>query len=289
MSPKRRGLGRGLDALLSNTAGTAEAVERGDAELQHLPLSCLSPGRFQPRDDMDEAALESLAASIRAQGVVQPIVVRATEDGHYEIIAGERRWRASQLAGLEEIPAVVQDISDEMAMAVALIENIQRENLNPIEEAAALRRLIKDCGLTHEQCAESVGRSRASVSNLLRLLELEVDVQSRLRAGEIEMGHARALLALSGKKQSTAARAVVERGLSVRQTEAMVRQMKAPEKQKTPAKTGSNRRVQSFEKDLGRKLGTRVQIKHASRGNGRVVIEYNNVDDLERIMRHVKG
>ena len=255
MAQKKRGLGRGLESLLSNDFD--EAPETG-SELVELDLDALRPGRYQPRRDMDAEALEALAQSIRTQGIVQPLVVRET-DGGYEIVAGERRWRAARLAGLDKVPAVVRAMADEAAMAVALIENIQREDLNPLEEAAALRRLIEECGMTHAACAQAVGRSRASVSNLLRLSELVSEAQALLRAGDIQMGHARALLGAPAALQADLAARVAARQLTVRQTEALVASAMA-ENDSEPASRQSNRLVR-FERELGDTLGAKVRIQ----------------------------
>jgi ParB family chromosome partitioning protein len=237
---------------------------------------------------MNPEALEELANSIRAQGVVQPIVVRPIGGGRYEIIAGERRWRATQLAGLHEIPAVVRDVPDQAAMAMALIENIQREELNPMEEAQALYRLIEEFGLTHQQTADAVGRSRASVSNLLRLLGLNEDIKRMLGNGDLEMGHARALLALSGEQQSEVARSVVGKGLSVRETERLVkRTLEGPQpgaaKEKRPDPD-----IHRLEQDLGERIGARVAIQHGAKGKGKLVITYNSLDELDGILEHIK-
>lgn len=283
MAQKKRGLGRGLESLLSKDFDDTTA----HAELVELSLDDLAPGRYQPRRDMDADALEALAQSIRAQGVVQPLVVRRVEDTEhaYEIIAGERRWRAARLAGLETVPAVVREFVEEAAMAVALIENIQREDLNPLEISAALRRLIDECGFTHAQCAEAVGRSRASVSNLLRLGDLAPEVAARLRAGELEMGHARALLALTGDEQIRVATRVVERALTVRQTEALIR--------KTLEDNGQPRRPRSQKRDpqlarhehaLAERLSAGVRIEPNARGGGRVVIRYGSADELDALV-----
>jgi ParB family chromosome partitioning protein len=256
--------------------------------VRELPLDLIERGRYQPRTDMDPAALEDLAASIRAQGVVQPIVVRPLLGGErYEIIAGERRWRAAQIAGLENIPAVVREVPDQAAVAIALIENIQREDLNPIEEARALNRLIEEFALTHQETADAVGRSRAAVSNLLRLLELAGEVRTLLENGDIEMGHARALLALQGEAQGQAARLVVARGLSVRETERLVRRMlQEPAGPKAAvAVDPDTRRLQD---DLAERLGARVSIQHTVRGKGRLVIQYNSLDELDGILAHIR-
>lgn len=288
MAVKKRGLGRGLDALLGGVdQGDTEAVPEG--ELRDLALAAIGPGRYQPRTEMDSDALEALAQSIRTQGVVQPIVVRPLAADRFEIIAGERRWRASKLAGLETIPALVRDVSDRVAMAVALIENIQRESLNPLEEAAALRRLIDECEMTHQQCAEAVGRSRAAVSNLLRLMDLNPDVQELINRGELEMGHGRALLGLEGRRQSEFARQVVERGLNVRQTEALVRAAEhdngsAPRRDDEM----SNIAVVERENVLADRLGARVSIRHHARGHGTVVIRYRDLDDLDSLLARIR-
>ncbi len=283
MAAKKRGLGRGLEALLG--AGVNVEPVSGEA-LRDMALDDLQPGKYQPRRDMKPEALESLAESIRAQGVVQPIVVRPIEGG-FEIVAGERRWRAARMAGLKQVPAIVREIPDQAALAVALIENIQRADLNPLEEAAALQRLQKEYKLTHQQCAEAVGRSRAAVSNLLRLLDLNEDVQVLLRDGKLEMGHARALLALDGSEQSRFAQRVVNLGLSVRQTEALVQSRRNDGKQK-PKRSAANPRLQGIEKDLAKKLSTPVRIQATDRGRGRIVIAYGNLDQLDAIITRIK-
>lgn len=283
MASKKRGLGRGLEALL----GAGVNVEPvGGEVLRELALNELKPGEYQPRRDMKPEALEGLAESIRAQGVVQPIVVRPTADG-YEIVAGERRWRAARMAGLKRIPAIVREIPDQAALAVALIENIQRADLNPLEEASALQRLQKEYKLTHQQCAQAVGRSRAAVSNLLRLLDLNEDVQTLLRDGKLEMGHARALLALQGVEQSRFAQRVVNLRLSVRQTEALVQSRRADHRQKSRRST-PNPRLQGIEKDLTKKLSTSVAIQPGERGRGRIVIAYGNLEQLDAIVTRIK-
>ena len=280
---RRRGLGRGLDALLSGTAAVHAAV--GDRELRELPLDLIRRNRFQPRRLMDPQALEELAQSIRARGVVQPVVVRPGGDGHsFELVAGERRWRAAQMAELDAIPAVIRDLSDEAALGVALVENIQRQDLNPIEESLAIRRLIDDFDLTHQEAGDAVGRSRVAVSNLLRLLDLREDVRSRLEAGELGMGHARALLSLQGEAQSRAAAAVVARDLSVRETEALVRRLSAPPKEATPPDPD----VRRLESDLSERLGAAVAIRHGARGSGRLVIRYTSLDELDGILARIR-
>ena len=286
MSTKKPRLGRGLDALLGS-ALEAASVSSGKEELKHLPIDLLQRGKYQPRTHMSETALQELADSIKVQGVVQPIVVRPIGGGRYEIIAGERRWRATQLAGLESIPAVVRDIPDEAAIAIALIENIQRENLNPVEEAMALQRLIDEFGMTHQQTAESVGRSRTAVTNLLRLLTLNNDVRKMLEEGQMDMGHARALLALTGKAQSDAAHQVVSKGLSVRETENLVRRLteRPPAPKTMRAKDPDTR---ALEEKLSGKLGARVVIQHSASGKGRITIDYNSMDELDGILARIK-
>lgn len=285
---KKPTLGRGLEALLGAASGQAKASEENDrALLKEISIEMLRPGKYQPRVDMREDSLEELAASIRAQGVIQPIVVRPlAEPGQYEIIAGERRWRAAQRAGLHVIPAVVRDVPDEAAVAMALIENIQREDLNPIEEAGALHRLIEEFGMTHQVIAEAVGRSRTAVTNLLRLLALHQDVKRMLENGDLEMGHARALLGLEGNDQFQAAREVVAKGMTVRDTERLVRtwhkrQEQKPEKRHDPD-------VQRLQDDLSERLGARVVVNYSGRGKGKLEVHYNSLDELDGILAHIK-
>lgn len=289
MSTKKRGLGRGLEALLGSAASTV-AVSPGtdEGDMRHLPVDIIRRGKYQPRTDMHPESLEELADSIRAQGIIQPILVRPISASEFEIIAGERRWRAAQLAGLHEIPAVVKDVPDQAAVAMALIENIQRENLNPMEEAKALQRLIDEFSLTHQMVAEAVGRSRAAVSNLLRLFDLNDDIKDMLERRQLEMGHARALLGLSGAQQSETARKVVARGLSVRETEQWVRRLlTAGPKQRTKART-LDPDVRRLQDELSSKLGASVTIKHALSGKGKLIVQYNNLDELEGILGHIK-
>jgi ParB family transcriptional regulator, chromosome partitioning protein len=303
MTQKKPTLGRGLADLLGQarpaapappTANGAHARAPADQELARLPLDLLQRGRYQPRMDMRPETLSTLADSIRAQGVVQPIVVRpiGTADDRgvqrYEIIAGERRWRAAQQAGLTDIPAIIRQVPDDAAIAMALIENIQRENLNPLEEGRALERLISEFGLTHQQAADAVGRSRAAVSNLLRLLELPPEVCERLEKRELEMGHARALLGLQHKKQQIEVAALVAgKGLSVREAESLVRRMIEPAK---PAAGGApvaiDPNIQRLEEQLAEKLGALVSIEHARAGHGRLVIRYHSLDELDGILSH---
>ena len=291
MNMKKRGLGRGLDALLGDSALTRDdnlAPSIPVIGAQELPVDLIARSRFQPRQEFNQEALQELADSIRAQGVVQPIVVRPYpgQEGRYELIAGERRWRATQLAGLHNIPAVIRNVDDQAAMAMALIENIQREALNPIEEATALHRLIDEFGLTHEETAEAVGRSRVSVTNLLRLLQLEPTVKQFVMKGELEMGHARALLGLQSMAQIEAAKTVVNRGLSVRETEALVKQTGS--KPATRAKVSVDADTQRLQADLAEKLGAKVEVQHAGKGKGKLVIHYNSLDELDGILDHIK-
>ncbi len=292
MMVKKRGLGRGLDALLAGVNAPVSAVEPMAAvpkhdELKELPVEVIQRGRYQPRVDMHPEGLEDLARSIRSQGVVQPIVVRRISGERYEIIAGERRWRAAQMAGLEFIPAVVRDVSDDAALAMALIENIQREGLNPLEEAHALHRLITEFNMTHQQAAEAVGRSRAAVSNLLRLLDLNEDVKKLISHGDLEMGHARALLGLQGALQSEVARKVVAKSLSVRETEQLVKRL---QQGRVTTKTASavDADTRQFEQDLSERLGATVKIQCTSKGKGKLTIFYNSLDELEGIVSHIQ-
>ena len=289
---KKRGLGRGLDALLGTTNMATEGINAGQATENHLlrqlPVEIISRGRYQPRIDMREESLQELADSINAQGVVQPIVVRPISPDRFEIIAGERRWRAAQLAGLSEIPALVRDVPDEAAMAMALIENIQREDLNPLEEAFALRRLSDEFGLTHQQVADAVGRSRAAVTNLLRLLELDDEVQQLLRDGKLEMGHARALLSLTPVLQREAAQQVCLKGLSVRETEDLVRQLQQQPRFDKAQPEAIDPNIRVLQEELSEKLGAKVAIQHNTSGKGKLVIQYNSLDELDGILNHVK-
>lgn len=299
MSARKRGLGRGLDALLnaSNTAQSAvDSASDGsspaqpttqETSLKEVPVDLIQRGKYQPRRDMEPESLQELADSIKAQGVMQPIVVRPISDRKYEIIAGERRWRATQLAGLDSIPVVVRDVSDEAAIAMALIENIQREDLNPIEEAASLQRLQQEFELTQEEVAKAVGKSRSTVTNLMRLMTLQDDVRRLVEHGDLEMGHARALLGLSGGVQSQAARTVVGKGLTVRQTEALVRSLQSPKAQK-PAEKSVDPNIRQLQDDLARRLGAPVKIQQGSKGKGKLVLTYNSLDELDGILSHIK-
>jgi ParB family transcriptional regulator, chromosome partitioning protein len=299
MSDKKRGLGRGLEALLGESKPRlAPGMPAAREQLVHLPLDLLSRGKYQPRVDMREESLADLADSIKAQGVIQPIVVRlfgtpgAGEQQRYEIIAGERRWRAAQIAGLTDIPAVVRHVDDEHAVALALIENIQRENLNPLEEALALSRLINEFELTHQQAAEAVGRSRAAVSNLLRLLDLPQAIRPLIEKRELEMGHARALLGLTNPRQmSEVGLLVAKKGLSVRETEALVRRLIAHAGEGKNGKGGRARSkdpdILRLENDLADKLGATVELIHATTGKGKLVISYHSLDELDGILAHI--
>lgn len=282
---KKSALGRNLSSMLSQTTLQKVKQQESRDELRYLPLDVIRPGRYQPRSVFDEDKLEELASSIRAHGVVQPVVVRETAPGEFELIAGERRWRAAQKAGIETIPAMVRDVPDEVTVAMALIENIQREDLNPLEEAGALRRLIDEFQMTHREAADAVGRSRAAVSNLLRLLELMQEVKDMVDSRLIEMGHARALLSLDAALQVKAAREVVSRKLSVRETEALVRRLQQPAK-KPERKADPD--IQRLQNRLEESLCARVRIQHLSSGKGKLVISYNNADELEGILEHMK-
>ncbi len=285
VTAKKARLGRGLDALLDATIRPLAEREI----MRSIPIELLQRGRFQPRTYMDKQALADLAESIREQGLLQPIVVRELDTGNYEIVAGERRWRAAQLAGLESIPALVRRVPDEAALAIALIENIQREDLNPLEEAGALQRLVEEFGMTHQQIGARVGRSRAAVSNMLRLLTLNLDVRELLAQGKLEMGHARALLALSGNAQSQLARQVVQQGLSVRATEAFVRRRMKPGSGRKGVRRGtSDPDIRSLQQDLSERLGTRVRIAHRRGGRGKLIIEYGSTEELDGILKHIR-
>ncbi|WP_421303367.1 ParB/RepB/Spo0J family partition protein [Aeromonas veronii] len=294
MTPKKRGLGKGLDALLSTSTAARQKQVMSDqrteeamaptnqGELRKLPVEWLQSGKYQPRKDMSQDALEELANSIRAQGVIQPIVVRPLGEQSFEIIAGERRWRASQLARLEVVPCIVKDVPDEAAVAIALIENIQREDLNAIEEAVALQRLLTEFELTHQQVAEAVGKSRTTVTNLLRLNQLNDDVKRFVEHGDLDMGHARALLALSGQAQSELAKLIAQKGLTVRDTEKLVQKELEPVKARVePAR---DPQIGYLERQLAEKIGNQVQLQPGKRDSGKLVISYENLSDLDRIL-----
>jgi ParB family chromosome partitioning protein len=298
MATKRPSLGRGLGALLGQpSAASSEVVTtlRPEEELQKLPVDLLQRGKYQPRIDMRPETLQELADSIKAQGVVQPIIVRpleTTEAGagrRYEIIAGERRWRAAQLAGLHEIPAIVRRVPDEAAIAMSLIENIQRENLNPLEEARALDRLITEFDMTHATAAEAVGRSRAAVSNLLRLLELTDEVKGLVEQRELEMGHARALLGLENRRQQAEVGALVaHKHLSVRETEALVKRLVAKPSAAEESAPRVDPNIRKLETDLSEKLGAKVHLQHSTSGKGKLVISYHTLDELDGILEHIR-
>lgn len=300
---KKRGLGsNNLSKLLSNSPATSAALKAdspaaepapkpaaSEGPLRDVPVEWLQRGKYQPRRDMRQDALEELAASIKSQGVMQPIVVRAVSKDRFEIVAGERRWRAAQLAGLSEVPVLVRDIADETAMAMALIENIQREDLNPMEEALALLRLQKEFELTHQEIGELVGKSRSAVSNLLRLTSLREEVQRMLENGDIEMGHARALLALPADQQSQAAATIVSKGLSVRQTESLVRRLlQEAENPSSKGSTAIDPDIRKLQDDLSERLGAAVALQHGAKGKGKLVIKYNSLDELDGILNHIK-
>ena len=294
MTPKKRGLGKGLDALLSTSTAARQKQVMSDqrteqamaptnqGELRKLPLEWLQSGKYQPRKDMSQDALEDLAHSIRAQGVIQPIVVRSIGENRFEIIAGERRWRASQLARLEVVPCIVKDVPDEAAVAIALIENIQREDLNAIEEAVALQRLLTEFELTHQQVAEAVGKSRTTVTNLLRLNQLNEDVKRFVEHGDLDMGHARALLALSGPAQSELAKLVAQKGLTVRDTEKLVQ--KTLEPAKTKVEPARDPQFGYLERQISEKIGNQVQLQPGKKDSGKLVISYDNLADLDRVL-----
>ena len=284
---KKARLGKGLDALFGSLEDVG--LEGGNEQgMRSIPIDEIRPGRFQPRARIDEASLVDLAASIKSQGVVQPIVVRETATGTFELIAGERRWRASQMAGRKDIPAVVRRVSDDAALALGLIENIQREDLNPIEEAAGLKRLLDEFGMTHLQVAESVGRSRAAVSNLLRILNLDPLVRDHIEKERIEMGHGRALLALPQADQHSAAEVVMHRRLSVRQTEQLVRQWLAGDRKRKRKLSSKDADIQRLENELSEMLGAAVHIEHRGTKGGRLLIDYHSLDELDGIMKRFR-
>lgn len=292
---KKRGLGRGLDALLGshqaakkNAEDFAAADAPAGADLREIPVEFMQRGKYQPRRDMNQEALEELANSIRAQGMMQPIVVRPIGPDKFEIIAGERRWRAAQIAGLAKIPVVIRDVPDEAAIAMALIENIQREDLNPMEEAIALSRLQHEFELTHQQIADAVGKSRATVTNLLRLMTLREDVQRLLEHGDLEMGHARALLGLPPEQQAGAANTVVSKGYSVRQTEALVRSLQETKPNKSAVTPKPDPDIKRLQEELSEKVGAAVTIQHGPKGKGKLVLSYNSLDELEGILAHIR-
>jgi len=287
MAAKKKGLGRGLTALLGNSDVEAMIEPQSDNELRNIDVDLIERGPWQPREHFDEEALQELADSIKQQGVVQPIVVRQKSPSRFEIVAGERRWRASQKAGLSQIPAVIKTFDDQTAAAVSLIENIQRENLNPLEESTALKRLIDEFDMTHQQVADTVARSRATVSNLLRLQDLNPDVKTLLAMRDIEMGHARALLAIDGVEQSTVAKDVARKGLSVRETEALIRKISAPAKKSKPGRKDPD--IVRLEERLTERLGAQVRIKQKANGKGSLEIAYTSLDVLDGILKKIES
>jgi len=273
---KQKGLGRGLDALLGGDEPPRDA-------LMKLPVSRIRPGRYQPRTKMDQEALAELAASIKTQGLMQPVLVRPVERDRYELIAGERRWRAAQMAGLDEVPALVREVPDEAALAMALIENIQREDLNAMEEAAGLQRLVQEFKMTHQQAADAVGRSRSAATNLLRLLNLAKPVQAMVMEGVLEMGHARALLALDGARQVEAANRTAARGMSVRETEALAQQW-LKRGTTLPRRKKVDRDIARLEEETAEKIGTTVEIKPGRKGRGKLVVHYSSFEHLDELI-----
>ncbi len=291
MATKKRGLGRGLDALLGDVSpaegDAAEEKNQEQESQQTLPIEFLQRGKFQPRKDMDPEKLKELSDSIASQGIIQPIIVRPVDSDKYEIIAGERRWRAAQLAELHEVPVIVKDIDDQSVMAIALIENIQREDLNPLEESEALKRLLDEFGLTHQQIASAVGKSRATVSNLLRLLELDGEVKNLLGKGLLEMGHARALLSLQGKQQVELAYKAVKQGLSVRAVEKLVKELLQPSNEKKADRPSKDPDTLKLQEELSTKTGAKVEINHQHNGKGKLVFNYSSLEELEGIISKI--
>jgi ParB family chromosome partitioning protein len=298
MAAKKRGLGRGLDALLGNNQTHADtktsqssdsAAASIDGDLRNLPVDLIQRGKYQPRRDIQPEALEELAESIKVQGVMQPIVVRPIGPGKFEIIAGERRWRATQIAGLDTIPAIIREVPDEAAIAMALIENIQREDLNAMEEALSLSRLQQEFGLTQQQVADAVGKSRSTVTNLLRLISLRDDVQRMLEHGDLELGHAKALLGLPVEHQSQAASTVVSKGMSVRQTEALVRSLLSElDSPKSKKNVPIDPDIKSLQDQLSDKIGVPVTLQHGANGKGKLVLKYSSLNELDGILSHIK-
>lgn len=295
MALKKRGLGRTLETLLAGSAPSTENSETTEPvdfneniEFVRMPVDQLKPGQYQPRRDFDQDALQTLSESIKSQGILQPLVVRQLASGRYEIIAGERRFRAAQLAGLTEVPVIIKSLTDEEALAIALVENIQREDLNPLEEALALQRLANEFGLTHQETADAVGRSRSSVTNLLRLLTLNSDVKTLLEHGDIEVGHAKALLSLEGSKQSMAARMVVAKNLTVRETEGLVKNLLEDTPKKPKDKQIIDPDIRHLEQKLSAQLAAQVKIQSNAKGKGKLVISYSSLDELDGILSRIK-
>ncbi|MFV1872430.1 MAG: ParB/RepB/Spo0J family partition protein [Oleiphilus sp.] len=285
---RKRGLGeKGLGALLKGSSVELKDASKQDGELKYLPVEFLQRGKYQPRRDMDQEALGELAESIRQQGIMQPIIVREISKDKYEIIAGERRWRAAQLADLDKVPAIIREVEDNAAVAMALIENIQRENLNSMEEAIALQRLQEEFSLTQAEVAEAVGKSRSTVTNLLRLIQLTDEVKLMLEHGDLEMGHGRAMLSLKPEQQIQAARIVESKSLSVRQTEALVRKLSEEVQPKPSSEVKVNKDVERLEEDLSERIGASVSIAYTSKGKGKLTIKYNSLDELDGILKHI--
>ena len=294
MNAKRQSLGKGLDALLGmeseadlDTLGSSD-IQSNEGQLREIAVEFLKRGKYQPRRDINAEALEELASSIRTQGVMQPLVVRQVDSEKYEIIAGERRWRAAQQAGLDAVPVIVREVSDEAAIAMALIENIQREDLNAMEESLALLRLQDEFQLTQQQVADAVGKSRSAVTNLMRLASLEPEVQQLLERGDLELGHAKCLLALEGAKQINAARTVAGVNMTVRQTEALVKKLQSGDKAKPVADQSNGPDIKHLEDQISEKIGAPVQIQHSAKGAGKLIFKYNSVDELDGILAHLK-
>ena len=294
MATKRQSLGKGLDALLGMTDDTnfdaldAPSSNAADGQLRQLPVELLQRGKYQPRRDINADALEELASSIRSQGIMQPLVVRQLADEQYEIIAGERRWRAAQQAGLDTVPVIVRDVSDQAAIAMALIENIQREDLNAMEESLALQRLQQEFQLTQQQVADAVGKSRSAVTNLLRLISLEQEVQKLLERGDLELGHAKCLLALDGPAQVNAARTVAGTSMTVRQTEALVKKLQSGAANSPAPEPETSSDIKRLENDISEKIGVPVTIQHSAKGAGKLIFKYSSVDELDGILDHLK-
>ena len=287
MAAKKRGLGKGLDALLGHHDGDSSQTD-SDA-LQMLAIDLIQRGKYQPRQDFDQTTLDELADSIRVQGMVQPIIVRPIAGKRsYEIIAGERRWRAAQIAGIHNVPVIIKNVPDQTAMCLGLIENIQRQDLNPLEEASALERLINEFEMTHDAIADAVGRSRSAVTNLLRLLELHNNVKKMLATRQLDMGHARALLALPKTKQPEVANKIVKQDLSVRATENLVQKLSSKDKQSKPKKKTKDPDISRLEKDLSQRLATNVTINHQASGRGKLEVRYNSLEELDGLLRHIK-
>ena len=294
MSAKRQSLGKGLDALLGmeseadlDTLGSSD-IQSNEGQLREIAVEFLQRGKYQPRRDINAEALEELASSIRTQGVMQPLVVRQVDSEKYEIIAGERRWRAAQQAGLDAVPVIVREVSDEAAIAMALIENIQREDLNAMEESLALLRLQNEFQLTQQQVADAVGKSRSAVTNLMRLASLEPEVQQLLERGDLELGHAKCLLALEGAKQINAARTVAGVNMTVRQTEALVKKLQSGDNTKPAPEASNSPDIKHLEDQISEKIGAPVQIQHSAKGKGKLIFKYNSVDELDGILAHLK-